>query len=215
MTTPRYDIYRLIHKGLRLFMTDTLTAAGTLDAGDPAAVAEVTGRVRALLAFCRAHVRHENGFVHTAMEARAPGSAAAVAGDHDHHLADIAALEELADAVAAGRADAHTLYRRLAVFVGENLVHMEQEEGRNNAVLWQAFQDEEIMAIERAIVDSQPPADKMLTIRWIAAAATPAERTAFLAAVRAAVPPAAFAAILEMVGPHLRPAERDALALAA
>ncbi|HYD65434.1 hypothetical protein [Azospirillum sp.] len=213
---PRYDMYRLIHKGLRAWMADTLAAAGTLDTDDDREVAAVLARVRGLLDFCAKHVKHENTHVHAAMEARAPGSTAAIAAEHEHHATEIAALEAAAAAVesarGAARADAaHALYRRLAAFVGENLVHMEEEEGANNAVLWAAYTDAELMAIEHAIVESQSPDDKMLGMRWIIAAATPAERAALLSAVRPTVPAEAFAGLLEMLKSVLPPAAHGKL----
>ncbi|MGQ9367910.1 hemerythrin domain-containing protein [Azospirillum sp. ST 5-10] len=213
---PRYEIYRLIHKGLRAFMADTLLAVGSLDGDDEAAVADALGRVRGLADFCRRHLEHENGFVHPAMEARAPGSTRDTAGDHEHHEADIEALESAVAEVASRRgaeraAAAQALYRRLCVFVGENLVHMEQEEGRNTAVLWRTHSDEELMALERAIVAAQPPEEQMLGLRWMVAAATPAERAELLGGVRAAVPPEVFGGILDTVMRPLAAADRAKL----
>ena len=81
-TSPRYDIYAFIHKGLRAFMAHTLVRVGRLDAHDPAEVAEVSAEVQGLLDICRAHLRHENDVVHAAMEARAPGSTERIAHEH-------------------------------------------------------------------------------------------------------------------------------------
>jgi len=216
---PRYDMYRLIHKGLRALMADTLTALGSLDCDDPIELADVLGRVRGLLDFCRSHLAHEDGFVHPAMEAREPGSAGEALSDHAEHEREIAGLEAAVAAVEAApggerAAAAHALYRGLAVFVGENLVHMDHEESHNNAVLWRRYRDDELVAIEQAIVASQPPEEQMVTIRWIVAAASPAERAGFLGAIRDAAPPEVFGAILDMVQAHLRPADRAKLARA-
>lgn len=216
---PRYDMYRLIHKALRAFMTDTLTAVGTMDPDDDAEVAATLPRVRGLLALCASHVAHENAHVHTAMEARAPGSSAGPAGDHDHHARDLADLAAAVDAVEAGRGPAragatHALYRRLAVFVGENLVHMEVEESHNNGVLWRAYRDEELQAIERGIVASHAPEEMMLVTRWMVAAATPAERAELLGAIRATAPAEAFQGILDMAKAVLPPSAHEKLARA-
>src|SRR5215467_13280633 len=81
----RFDIYTLIHKGLRSFMSDTLTVVGRIDESDPADVAAGIAQVRGLLEICREHLFIENQFVHPAMEARRPGSACATAKDHVEH----------------------------------------------------------------------------------------------------------------------------------
>jgi hemerythrin-like domain-containing protein len=200
---PRHDAYRMIHKALRACMMDTLTAVGNMDADDERDVAAVLPRVRELLDFCRRHLEHENTFVHTAMEARAPGSATAIADDHEHHESSIAELSAAIDAVEDSRngaraVAAHALYRRLADFVGENFQHMDVEETKHNGVLWSHYSDEEILAIEHAIVASQTPEEAMRVLRWMVAAASPAERAGLLGAVRTMVPPEAFQGILEM-----------------
>ena len=89
----RYDIYAQIHKGLRSFMADTLYRIGRLDAADELELAEGAAQLRGLLALCRVHLEKENEFLHTAMEARRPGSAAQAAGDHVHHERSLEALE--------------------------------------------------------------------------------------------------------------------------
>lgn len=212
----RYNMYRLIHKGVRVLTSEMLVDFGRLDTGDAAETAALVARVRALLEFCHHHMENEDRHVHPAMEARAPGSTATVAADHRHHLEGItslhAACARLEAAAPAERAEvAHALYLELAVFVGENMVHMNLEETRNNAVLWQHFSDDELRTIEAGIVASLPPADMAETLRWMVPAASPAERAAFLRSLRDAVPPPVFDDILGVVTPHLSPANRAKL----
>ncbi len=89
---PRYDIYFGIHKGIRALMSNTLLAVGRMDSEDENETAGVLERVRVLLEFCQAHLDHENRFVHTAMEARRPGSSGATGADHGEHEHAILAL---------------------------------------------------------------------------------------------------------------------------
>ncbi|HYM01765.1 MAG TPA: hemerythrin domain-containing protein [Stellaceae bacterium] len=206
--TPRFDGYKAIHKALRAFMGDTLAAASRMDPHDACDVAKTVEQIKTLLSFCRAHLHHENCFVHPAMEARAPGSSERVAGEHQHHAR---AIEELALDVLAvettGGADREAavgvLYRNLAHFIGENFVHMHVEETANNAVLWRAYTDAELLAIERELVASLTPEETARAARWMVPALNPAERVQFLSGVRQAAPPPAFAAVLALVRPHL------------
>jgi hypothetical protein len=208
----RYDMYAQIHKGLRSFMADTLFRIGRLDAWDEVEVAEGAAQLRGLLALCRAHLEHENDFVHPAMEARRPGSASQAARDHVHHLHSIEALEAELGALERAEGSARAcaaleLYRGLALFVAENLEHMHHEETEHNAVLWSAYCDDELAAIERALVASIAPDEMAAVARWMLPAMSAPERAAKLTEMRPALPPQAFAGILAMLKAQL--SERD------
>ena len=47
---------------------------------------------------------------------------------------------------------ARQLYEHLAAFVTENLAHMTHEEREHNRVLWETHSDDEIRAIEAAVI---------------------------------------------------------------
>lgn len=49
------------------------------------------------------------------------------------------------------------LERLLALFVADDVQHMHVEETAHDAVLWAHYSDDELMAIEQAIVASIPP----------------------------------------------------------
>jgi len=206
--TERYNIYTLIHKGLRAWMCDVLTTVGRMDPHDPVDVAAGLGEVRALLAGCESHLVHENEHLHTALEARAPASSAATALDHVHHEQSLAALEATIRAVEGATGSARVaaalrLYRQLALFVAENFQHMQVEETENHAVLTAHYNEAEVFAIEQAIVGSLAPEEKMTVMRWMAPAAAPHERAALLSGMQQNAPRPAFEAVLGLVKPHL------------
>ena len=216
---PRMDFYTPIHKALRAFMADTLTAVGRMDCGDDLEFAQVTQRVIELMDICRSHLQHENDFKHTAMEARAPGSAGVVAQEHvehEHHIAHLAASVERLRALPAGArpAAAAQLYRELAGFIAENFLHMNFEETRHNAVLWAHYSDAELMEIHDALVASIPPDEMMLVLRWMVPFLNPAERAGVLQGMRANAPAPVFQAVLDTVRPHLTDREWEKLARA-
>ncbi len=214
MNTPRHDIYAFIHKGLRAFMTHTLVRVGRLDAHDAAEVAEVSEEVCALIDICRAHLQHENQFIHTAMQARAPGSCAQVEADHRHHVAELDELGALLDRVPGDADAAQALYRALTRFVAENFEHMAREESEHNAVLWAHYGDAEIQAIEHAIVVSQSPDEARLSLRWMLPHMTPGERASMLGGLRALAPTEAFEGVLSLIRPLLGGRDWRKLALA-
>lgn len=212
----RFDIYAPIHKGLRACFAHTLVSAGRLDWTDSEEVESVTGEVLDLLTFCARHLEKENRYVHPAMEARRPGACATALADHVHHEADIAVLRELAVTLRLlpalrREAAARELYRRLSAFVTENLAHMAHEELEHNRVLWETHSDDEIRAIEAAIVGSLPPEETQLSLRWMLTAMSAEERAAFLAGMRQHAPAEVFRGVLGMLRPLL--GERDRLKL--
>lgn len=205
---PRVDLYAGIHKALRALMADTLLAVGRMDSDDALEVAQVAQRVMQLLDFCRSHLRHENEFVHAAMEARAPGASGQIAHEHAQHEEEIAVLANqttalVQDSAANRAAGALALYRALSLFVAHNFEHMHVEETAHNAVLWARYTDAELIEIHNALVASIPPEEMMFVLRWLVPFMNPAERAGMLADMRAHAPAPAFAAALDVVRPHL------------
>jgi Hemerythrin HHE cation binding domain len=193
----RMDFYAGIHKALRLFMNDTLAALGRMDPEDAAEVGATLAQFGTLLDVLAAHVKHENTFVHPAIEARCPGGAAVTAEAHDDHVASIAQLRaeglRLASLPAPLRAAAaHRLYQHLALFVAENLQHMHVEETVNNAALWALYTDAELGAIHDRLVASVAPDTMVEILRWMAPSFAPQELAGLLGGMRAGMPPEAF-----------------------
>jgi hypothetical protein len=219
-SAPRRDLYASIHKALRSAMSETLARVGRMDVGDADDRADALAQLEALLAMCAQHLRHENDFVHTAIEARRPAGSARVAGEHAEHLDSIAALRDEAAAVSAATephagALAHRLYRHLALFVAENFQHMHIEETVHNALLWELYGDDELDALHDRLMASIPPQEQLQTARWLLPACTPAERAGIVAAAAAQMPPEALLGVLAMVRPHIDARGWTQLAVAA
>lgn len=206
----RFDMYALIHKGVRACLADTQGALGRLDVFDPAEVAQTAAQVRDLLGLVRSHMHHENQYLHPALEVRRRGASRRSATDHVAHeraIEDIeAALLATECADAATRAEyAHVLYQRFSLFVAEQLEHMHQEETENNQLLWQAYSDAELLQIHDALVQAIPADEVARAMRWIVPAVTPAERAQMLGAIQEKTPARIFAATLGSLRPHLAP----------
>ncbi len=214
---PRMDMYAGIHKAMRALMADTLLALGRMDCDDDLELAQTTQQVLALMDACASHLKHENEFIHAALEARAPGASAVIAHEHDDHLAHIRRLAGAATALlgtpTAQRAAAVlALYRDLSLFIAENFHHMHVEETAHNAVLWARYTDAELEAIHDALVASIPPEEMMRIVRWLVPFMNPTERTSLLADMRAKAPEPVFQAVLDAARPHLTQGEWAKLA---
>ena len=216
---PRVDLYAPIHKALRHNMTDTLHRVGRMDVFDADEMGRALRQLEALLDLCLSHIRHENDFVHTAIEARQPRGASRTADDHIDHFESIDALraeaKALPDAADAERMGmALRMYRHLALFVAENFQHMHFEESHNNAALWAHYSDAELIDLHRRILASIPPAENMEVSRWMVPAVSPVERAAIVGGMKAMVPAPAFQAMLDVIRPHLDDTAWDKLARA-
>ncbi len=205
---PRFDMYAGIHKALRLAMTHAVTTLGRADVDDAEELALALDGVAALLALMKGHLQHENEFLHTAIEARRPGAARHTADDHALHADAFANLEDEVAALRAARPElraamALRLYRHLAEFVGENLVHMQVEETRNNATLWELYGDAELVQIHDRLVASVPPAEMAQIARWMVLSLNPQEVAAVYGDMQQKAPAPAFAALLDIARTHM------------
>lgn len=199
----RYNIYTVIHKGLRGYMTDTLHRWGRMDVADDCERAQAIEQVRALLNMCRNHLQHENDFVHPAIEKARPGASARIAREHLEHVTEIEYLEErvlsLQSVAAAERAVlARRIYRELSLFVADNLTHMVVEETEHHDVLSVHYTDEQVLAIEHQIVGSLPPEESFAGLRWMIPHMNATERAAMLGGMKRGAPPEAFKLVMEL-----------------
>lgn len=204
----RHDIYRWIHKALRARMCHVLVALGSLDAADAPALHTTLQSVDELLDLCRAHLQHENDFVHTAMEAVQPGCSLGAATEHVHHGAQIDALREATAALRqAPAADgALRLYHAMALFVSENFAHMHMEETEHNAVLWRHCSDAQIQAVEQRLHASLPPQEMMDVLHWMSLGLNASERAQLMLGMQQGLPAPVFeAALAKVMGPLNEP----------
>ncbi len=212
----RVDLYAGIHKALRLFMTRTLAHIGSADPRDAGDVADALDMLDRLLAMCEFHLKDENEIVHPAIERARPGSTGRIAAEHAHHVEAFADLRDLAGMVrhspeATRAAALARLYRALALFVADNLQHMQVEETAHNALLWSAYTDAELLQIEQAIVASVPPELMTEALHWFVPALNAPERAGMLAGMRMGLPAEAFAGVLGIAERTLEPREHTRL----
>lgn len=216
-TPPRFDLYALVHKGLRAFLGDTLARLGRVDVDDAHDLAAALDALRELLVLWADHAAHEDRFIHPAMQARRPGSACGAAEQHVWHARGIEQLLELAarleQAPAARRAPlAAQLYLEFSHFAAEGLEHLYLEETRHNPVLWEIHSDDELRLMHAAILEAVPVQLNAAYVRWIAPHVTPRERAALLAGMRQRAPLQVYSGVLALIRAHLPAGDWDKLA---
>ena len=213
----RYDSYLKVHKALRALMAETLVRIGRMDPDDDDDTCAALEQVRMTIAMAQTHLHKEETVVHPAMESRAPGSTHRAANDHLAHTSTFERIILACNDVAASRgvaraAAAQCLYRRFALLMADDFVHMHAEETENNAVLWATHTDAELMQIVERLVASIPPETMAKYLRWMVTANTPQDRTKLLSSIRLGMPRAGYLALLDTILPSLSDIDQRKLA---
>ncbi len=206
--SSRHNIYSVIHKALRAFMTDTLLKIGRMDVTDAAERAEAIAQLHRLLAMCSSHLHHENEFIHAAIEAARPRGAARTTEDHRHHERAIAGLRDEVAGFEAAPAEllpalARQLYLSLSAFVAENFTHMITEEVENHATLIEAYDEGQVLALEQRLVASLSPEEKFTAMSWMIPHINANERAFLLGGLKRHAPREVFEAVLGLARDRL------------
>lgn len=206
-TDPRYNIYTLIHKGLRASMCQHLVDLGRIDDNDTDAVIAQLEATENLLHFCTGHLQHENEFIHAVIH-ELHTTPLKTAEDHLEHEREIQSLfnhiAQIKQLPAQERTAAlQNLYAEFSLFVAENFTHMRIEETHNTECLWEYFSDAEIHTIEQRIVSSLTPEENLRALLMILPNIRHGERIQLLSGFRQAVPTDAFLMTLDLLKPLL------------
>ena len=216
-TAVAEDLYRDIHKAIRVELFTITAAAGRTDPHDVHARTELAASVRDLVGFLDDHAEHEDGAILPVLEVHLPELADQIA--RDHHLFDGrgAYLTALADAaVEAGhdqqRALLHHLYLDLAGFTSVYLAHQDLEERTLMPALEAAVGPEQTFAIHQQILGSIPPDEMAKSLGLMLPAMTIDDRTDMLGGMQAGAPAEVFQGVWGLAGTVLTPGDHAALA---
>lgn len=192
------------HKGIRFAFAQITMKAGSLDYANPAHVADLTAQLVEFGGLLEEHAHLENQFILTSLAARVPGSADHDEQDHialellqEEVMAKLESLQEPGLSPQEANARGYAFYQDLSKLHAAHLEHMLEEEQVTQALLWDNFEDEEIMALHFQIVSNIPP-DKMLAwTQYILPSLNHAERIELLKGIQMGAPAAFFAQVME------------------
>jgi hypothetical protein len=215
-TTVPFDLYRDVHKAIRVWLFDVTAEAGRLDASDRTARVAHANRVRDLVRFLVFHAEHEDRELQPATEQVLPGRAAEIAAEHaalEERMGTLVALADLALECDRDddRAAVHDLYLELASFTASYLAHQDTEERVVMPALWDAFGIAPMLEIHGRIIQSISPDDMGWSLARMLPAMNVDDRTEMLAGMRATAPPAAFAGVCALAAQVLTEADHAAL----
>ncbi len=203
----RLDLYRNVHKGIRVMLFDLVQKSGRTDFTDLTAVAKLRADVRDIFELLESHAHNEDTYAMPLVRNANPALAREFAEAHEDQEARLPGLLAALEAIDTSSHDAerqgHAFVVQLSRVAGELLTHMADEEIEINAVLWDAYSDEELHAAEQRLVSSIPPAKMERYLRWMLPAMNPSERADFLAML----PPPVFTFVRQLAKQVLPPAE--------
>ncbi|MCU0259464.1 MAG: hemerythrin domain-containing protein [Ilumatobacteraceae bacterium] len=218
---PRYrpvsfDLYRDIHKAIRVEMFEVVANAGRIDPGDRAACDDLADQVDALVTFLHQHAEHEDGTLQAPLEQVAPHLAGQVATEHtaiEARLDHVVALAQLLRRAPERdrRAVAHELYLDLAAFTGDYLAHQDLEERVIGQALDAALGTEGLLALNGAILASIPPHELSASLALMFPAMNVDDRVDLLGGMRATAPAEVFDANWSLARSVLTAREVDEL----
>jgi hypothetical protein len=216
-TLLAHDLYKDVHKAIRVELFAVTVAAGRLDPADQAARIAHAASVRDLVRFLVFHAEHEDDFLDAPIADVLADRAAQITADHkalEARMEDLVALADLAfeDDRDDDRAAVHDLYVELAAFTSAYLEHQNLEERVVMPALIAAYGVEAVLELEGRLLASIAPDDMAWALSKMLPAMNVDDRTELLVGTRLMAPPEAFAATCALAAEVLSPAEMDELA---
>jgi hypothetical protein len=211
LSAVTFDVYRNIHKGIRLSLFDTTLKFGSVDPGDRDAVERATDGLHDLVRMLITHAEHEDTHVQPAIERYLPEIADRIVEDHEAIEAQMARLELLAEFATGAapnqrRLAVHRAYLGLTTFVADYLAHIAFEEMVIMPGLSQAMSVEAIFEIHTAIVNSIPPEEMATGLTLMIPAMNVDDRVEAFSAMKDA-PPEVLNGVLGLARSVLSPEE--------
>ena len=212
-----WDLYREIHKGLRLALFGATTMAGSTDPAEEADIAALLSEWRDTEFVLRGHHHHEDDFVDTLIDELASELYTTVNEDHvavERMLDELDAEARALSDTAGNERGAHLrrFYLNLARFTAVYLDHMAYEEEVVMPALNAALSDAELADVTAAIRGSVPPPDMCVFMRYMVPGMNLDERADMLSDMHANAPADVFELFRSAAEAALSPAEYRALA---
>lgn len=215
MSNAGVDLYREVHKGLRLALFTVTEQAGRCDATNDEEVRALQASVANLVWMLNEHARHEDTAILPALHQHAAALAGKLEETHkvmDGRLAEIggAGGALLSDGDRGGAV--RGLYLALAAFTGDYLRHLGEEEEQAMPALTKAMSQEDLFGIQMKVRGAIKPEDMGRFFRFMIPAMNLGERAELLGGVKKFAPPPAFEAFRKMAEDLLPAADYKALA---
>lgn len=209
----RYNIFGMIHKGLRAMLYDTAIRLQQTDFNEQEQCTGILNQVSEVLSLFEKHADTEDNFILNRLHSTDP----AIAGMfEEEHIEDYVLTRNLRQIILTYEA-AHTEEERIAggeqirkafvAFLIFNLKHMDKEENELNLILWKHFTDEQLHRITEEIIAHVPTYSLASYNYWMLRGLSNYEISRWLSQVKDEAPQELFRSLLGMAYDTL-PSER-------
>lgn len=201
----RVNIYGFPHKGIRNGLSQLLLLAGKTDYTSPQAVNQLYELSQEVLEILDLHVHSEETVVLPAIEAKVQESVQENIEEHEALEKEIGGISQLIEDVQSNPnpATGVAYFNAINGFMSRYLLHMEMEEIEINAIIWNVFTDEEIMAWHGQVMSTLTPNQIMLWFKYIVPALNPMEQSIILGGLKANAPEEFYQAMMDMLKDNL------------
>jgi len=205
----RYNVFYLIHKGLRAMLYDTATTLQQTDFVDISAATPALAKVNDVLFAFEHHAHHEDNFILPAVEAYEPEIATSFESEHqeDYRLAgrlrNLLIIYENSFLPEERTVCGSAITKSFTEFLTFNLQHMAKEELLLNHALWRLYTDEQIKAIQQQLMATITAIELQSASRWIMRAISIADAIEWLKSVRQSSPVTAFNDLMKIAAEEL------------
>lgn len=190
----RYNIFHLVHKGLRALLYETALQVQHTDFWNVEQAEQTIDRIKELIKLFDKHADTEDSFVFPAVEKYEPSVSDAFEQEHvkDHILGQLLssslALYKAAAIITDKAESGKQVQSAFMKFMFFNLEHMAKEEDVLNNILWRYYSDDELKAITEKIV-AKIPAEYMAKFsKWMIRGLNTPEITAWMKQVEKTAP---------------------------
>jgi hemerythrin-like domain-containing protein len=211
MGSHRYNVFALIHKGLRGLLYNTALRLQQADLGRVDEGSAAIQQVEVVILLFEKHAENEDKFLLPAAMQHEPDVATDFRSEHQE---DQRLGEKLRTGIDAWkrsdndheRTDAgKNIFYTLNDFAAFNLAHMNKEEKLLNKILWQHYRDDEIRLFEQAMIRNTPPDLLSVSAKWIIRSVSDPELTRWLTDVRQHASPELFLLLTALGKSELSP----------
>ncbi len=191
----RFNLFYMIHKGLRAMMYDTSLSLQHTDFAHATDVPHSLVRLDHLVEVFDAHAGHEDNYVFTMLEACNPALQAEM---ENEHVTDIALSHELRKLTADYKATSdagekgelgYRICKTFNEYIAFNLVHMNKEETAVNESLWSHYTDAEIIGSNMKMVAALSPDEVKRNAIWMLRGCSNSDIISWLGIVKKQAPP--------------------------
>jgi hemerythrin-like domain-containing protein len=203
ISMERYNIFYLIHKGLRASLYETALQLQQNDFNSANETELVLNKIKEVIMLFEGHAAKEDRFIFSAINSYEPSVVATFEDEHETNaqlgqelyrgIEAVNNAKSLLEKIVCGR----KLTESFVHFMVFNLQHMYKEESIINKILWRYYSDEEIRSIGGQINQATPPWIQEFYSTWVLRGINNREAISWIKAIGKGMSPLVFQTLLQ------------------